>query len=227
MNYSRCSRCSGTIYGYTYVNMHPHLKIHEDCACLMTPPGSPTRVRPGSRGYAYGSPPRKTSYDVEPWVLGPETLVEMLEARLRDPYEEGTKIQGDIDSLKKVMQAKPASAKRRKMAPNEDVIGGIEVQNGTLGAVTVVLIGSRALRYWCDACEVACREVDASDYDFIVVDMDPRSRTPQTIDIIKGKEGDGGVVAFRVCGSSFHFEMTDRDLPMRAPFKVRITTRVQ
>ena len=93
MNYSRCSRCSrcsGTIYGYTYVNMHPHLKIHEDCACLMTPPGSPTRVRPGSRGYAYGSPPRKTSYDVEPWVLGPETLVEMLEARLRDPYEEYT-----------------------------------------------------------------------------------------------------------------------------------------
>jgi hypothetical protein len=150
----------------------------------------------------------------------------MLEARLRDPHEEGTKkILGDIDSLKEVMiKVKPApSAKRRKMAPNEVVIDGIEVQKGTLGAVTVVLIGSRAMRYWCDAYKVECREVDASDYDFIVVDMDPRSRGAETIDIIKGTEGDEGVVAFEVSGTTFHFKVTERDLPGCAPFKVRIT----
>ena len=224
MNYSPCSRCSGTIYGYTYVNMHPHLKIHEDCACLITPPGSPTRTPADP----YGSPVLKTSHDVHPYVLGPNTLLEMLQERRREASTLGlsstvcAKIDGDIKALGAVVEKTIGTDEQRKVACNTDIIIGIGVVNTTLESVTVALFGSRAMKYWCDVYGVECRQVTKSDYDFIVVDIDPQP-TRGNIDVVNGDEDKNKKIKFDVCGHGFEVER--RTLTDRAPFKVRIMRR--
>ena len=108
-----CNICGVHDYGCYHVNVHPHLKLHEQCMCMVDEADlyAQKRKRPpvdaaGSPVASAGGPVANMEKNAELLVLEPEDLLQLLRIRKDDEQDEKKQVNiaKDIDSLEKVVK---------------------------------------------------------------------------------------------------------------------------